>query len=111
MALRLMTALVLTVLIELGVLLTLRERRVTVLGMSVAANVVTNLSLNLWLSWYDAALVHILLAEAIIVVVEAAAYRCVVRTTKQAAIYSILCNGVSFLTGELLQLLAIIIMQ
>ena len=110
MALRLIIALVLTVLIELGVLLALRERRISVLAMSVGANVVTNLTLNLWLNLTDGITVmQIIAAELVIIVAEAVAYRCVVNSMRQAAIYSLLCNGISFLTGELLQLLAVIV--
>ena len=102
----LLIALVLTVQIELGVLVLMREHRANVLGLSVVVNVLTNLSLNLWLNayYYDVSVVELLMAEAGIVVIEALAYRCVVSSWRQAFIYSVLCNAISFLTGVLLEL-------
>lgn len=102
-------ALVLTVLIELGVLVLLRERRANVLGLSVIINVLTNLSLNLWLYLYDASLPELLVAEVLIVLIEAQAYRCVVSSLRQSFIYSVLCNAISFLSGVLLELLCAIL--
>ena len=99
-------ALVLTVLIELGILVLLREKRANVLGLSVIINMLTNLSLNLWLYLYDdASLLELLVAEVFIILIEALAYRCVVSSLRQSFIYSVLCNVISFLSGILLELL------
>jgi len=103
--LELLLALVLTVQIELGVLVLLRERKANVLGLSVIINVLTNMSLNLWLSLYDASFLDVLVAEVVIILIETLAYRCVVSSLRQAFIYSVLCNAISFLTGVLLELL------
>ncbi len=94
--------LVCTIIIELGVLFFLRERRAKVLWASVAINVITNLPLN-WLvfsEWiFD--LTTLLLAEIIIVIIEALWYFCFVRRWKQAFVYGLLCNTISFLVGML----------
>lgn len=99
-----------TIIIELGVLYFLRERRSRVLWASVVINILTNLPLNLliyngWLS----DLPSLLIAEAVIVVIEALWYFCFVRRWRQAFVYGVLCNAVSFLVGLLIQFLYMII--
>jgi hypothetical protein len=103
----LLIALVGTILIELGVLWFLRERRQKVLWSSVVINVLTNVPLNLLILQWGVIddMPALLLAEAFIVLVEAVWYFCFVRSWRQAFIYSLLCNAISFLTGLLVQLL------
>lgn len=101
-----LTFLIPTILIELGVLWLLRERSKTVLWASVVINVFTNVLLNYliynyWLSGFGTFLV----AEVVVVVVEALWYACFVRSLKQAFIYSALCNAISFLAGVLVELI------
>ena len=99
-----------TIVIELGVLYFLRERRSRVLWASVVINVLTNLPLNLLIrhGWLGD-LPSLLIAEAVIVVVESLCYLCLVRRWRQAFIYGLLCNAVSFLVGLLFQFLYMII--
>lgn len=105
--LHLLSTLLPTVAIELGVLLFLRERRRRVLWGSVGMNVVTNVALNLYMTYCstqwtrDAAV-----GELAVVAAEAAAYYALTRNGRQACIYSVLCNGISLLTGLLFQLAA-----
>ena len=101
----LLLALVPTILIELGVLLLLREKRKKVLWSSVIINVFTNVPLNLYVTFVDESFTTILLAELLIILVEAAWYSLFVRRLSQAFIYSALCNAISFLTGLLFVLL------
>ena len=99
-----------TIVIEMGVLYFLRERRSRVLWASVVINVLTNLPLNLLIrhGWLGD-LPSLLIAEAVIVVVESLWYLCLVRRWRQAFIYGLLCNAVSFLVGLLFQFLYMII--
>ena len=101
----LLLALVPTILIELGVLLLLREKRKKVLWSSVVINVFTNVPLNLYITFVDVSFTTILLAELLIILVEAAWYWLFVWRLSQAFIYSTLCNAISFLTGLLFVLL------
>ena len=103
----LLIALAGTILIELGVLWFLRERRRSVLWSSVVINVLTNVPLNLLILQWGVIddMPALLLAEAVIVLVEAVWYFCFVHSWRQAFIYSLLCNAISFLTGLLVQLL------
>lgn len=101
----LLLALVPTILIELGVLQLLREKRKKVLWSSVVINVFTNVPLNLYVTFVDESFTAILLAELLIILVEAAWYWLFVRRLSQAFIYSALCNAISFLIGLLFILL------
>jgi hypothetical protein len=98
------SALVATILIELVVLLLLRERRRRVLGASVFINVCTNVPLNL-LAGHLHDLGDVLLAEFLVVVVEALWYAIWTKDFKQAVVYGFLCNAISFLVGLLFLLL------
>ena len=109
MILRLLTALVPTILIELGVLCLLKERRLKVLLASVAINVLTNPLLNLYLNCIDGGWTSIGVGEVVVVVVEAACYYLLLRRIDTAIIYSLLCNAISFLTGCLVLLLAALV--
>jgi len=108
----LMAMLLPTVVIELVVLWQLRERRPEVLWSSVVLNVLTNVPLNLFLLHDDdGSFATIAVAEAVVVVVETLWYRYFVGSWQRAAVYSLLCNGISYLVGLLTQLvLALIVM-
>ena len=101
----LLLALLPTILIELGVLLLLRERRMRVLAASAAINVATNVPLNIVADFNGRSLSVILAGELVVVAVEALCYRLLTGNWQQAVIYSLLCNAISFLLGLLAQLL------
>jgi uncharacterized membrane protein YhfC len=100
-----MLALVPTIMIELMVLLLLRERRKMVLGASVIINILTNVPLNLYVAYIDRSVMTIVVGELLVVVVEALWYYLFLRVLSRSFIYSFLCNAISFLIGLLVQLL------
>lgn len=104
-------ALIGTILIELGVLWLLLERRKSVLCSSVVVNVLTNVPLNLLILHWGIidGLSSLLLAEVLVVLIEALWYFCFVRQWRQAFIYSLLCNAISFLVGMLFEFLYMMI--
>lgn len=103
----LLLALVPTILIELAVLLLLRERRRLVLASCVIINILTNIPLNLYAICIDSGMTTIIVGELLVVVVEALWYYLFLRVLSRAFIYSFLCNAISFLTGLLVQLLIV----
>lgn len=107
----LLLALVLTILIELVVLLLLRERRGLVLGSSVVINILTNVPLNLFVIYVDSSVVTIVLGELLVIAIEALWYFLFIRNLSRAFIYSSLCNAISFLTGLLIQFLIVFILK
>lgn len=94
-----------TIVIELGVLLFLGERRRKVLYGSVVMNVVTNVPLNLYAINVSDGWSTLIVGEALVVLTETLCYRWLVGEWRQAWIYSLLCNAISFLTGELFVLI------
>ena len=101
MAGQLLIALTLTILIELGVLWLLMERRRKVLALSVVINVLTNVPLNLVVMHVGYSTMTVLIGELIVFIVEALWYLIFIRDIRKALIYSLLCNAVSFLIGLL----------
>jgi hypothetical protein len=101
----LLVPLVATIVIELGVLLFLGERHKQVMTGSVAMNVLTNVPLNLFVLYVDDGLCTVVVGEVFVVVVEALCYKRLVGEWWIAWIYSLLCNSISFLTGELFMLI------
>lgn len=67
----LLLALVPTILIELAVLLLLREQRKLILGSSVIINILTNIPLNLFVIYINSSIMTIVLGELLVIVVEA----------------------------------------
>ena len=98
LAVILLIALLLTILIELGVLLLMGERQKRVLWLSAFVNVLTNVPLNLSLFYLEADDMTVLVGELVVVAVEALAY-------------SVLCNAISFLAGLLLLLLFVTLLH
>lgn len=94
-----------TILIEMGVLLLLREKRAKVLAASVGINILTNIPLNIILAIVGSTLPTLLAGEIAVIGVETLCYRPLTGNWKQAAIYSLLCNAISFLIGLLAQLI------
>lgn len=105
MMMRLLGPLVATIVIELGVLLFVDERRRKVLYGSVAMNVLTNVPLNLYAFYMGDVWNTLIVGEILVVLIEALCYRRLVGEWQQAWIYSLLCNAISFLTGELFVLI------
>ena len=103
----LLLALVLTILIELVVLLLLCEKSRLVLGSSVVINVLTNVPLNLFVTYVDSSVVAIVLGELLVVAIETLWYYLFLRNLSRAFIYSFLCNAISFLIGLLIELLIV----
>lgn len=101
MAGQLLIALTLTILIELGVLWLLMERRRKVLALSVVINVLTNVPLNLVVMHVGYSTMTVLIGELIVLFVEALWYLIFIRDIRKAFICSLLCNAVSFLIGLL----------
>lgn len=109
MLIPLLAALLATIVIELGVLFLLRERRKKVLWASVVVNCLTNIPLNIYMHNHDAGFTTLLLFELLIIVVEALWYLCFTRSIRLSVAYSVLCNAISFLTGVVVQIAYIII--
>ncbi len=105
MILRLALPLLATIVIELGVLLFLGERRRKVLWGSVVMNVVTNVPLNLYAVSVSDGWPTVVVGETLVVLVEWLCYWWFIRRWGQALVYSLLCNAISFLTGELFMLI------
>ena len=101
----LLLALIPTILIELAVLLLLRERSAKVLTASVVINILTNVPLNLFVNYVSNSLVVILCGEVLVVAVETLWYYLFLSNLSRSFVYSFLCNAISFLTGILAQLL------
>ena len=100
----LLEPLILTILIELGVLyLLLGEKRKKVLWASVIVNCLTNVPLNYVLqsnNWFGTR--EILIGELLVLIVETLWYFIFVKKWSQAFVYAFLCNAISFLIGLLI---------
>lgn len=102
----LLMPLVATIVIEWGVLLFLGERSRRVLLASIVMNVLTNVPLNLFAFYVEFHTWNALIAaEALVVLIEAICYKWLLGNWQQAWIYSLLCNAISFLVGELFVLI------
>ncbi len=101
----LLVPLVATIGIELGVLLLLSERRRRVIIGSVAMNVLTNVPLNLFAFYVGTGWNTVIVGEVLVVLIEALCYKKLVGEWQMAWIYSLLCNAISFLIGELFVLI------
>lgn len=109
MTVELLTTLLPTILIELWVLWLLREKRAKVLWASVAANILTNVPLNLYVRHAHPAIGGMVVAEGIIIIVEMLWYLMFMRDLRLSFIYSLLCNAVSALSGLLAVLIYLLI--
>jgi len=107
--LKLLYTLVPTILIELGVLLILAEKRKKVLWASVIINILTNVPLNLYLRLVHNSWTEIVIGELTVLIVETIWYFLFLREWKKAFVYSLLCNAISFLVGILFQMIVIYI--
>lgn len=104
-AFRLLCVLVATIVIEVLVLLVLRERRWQVLAMSVIMNILTNLPLNLAVRFVTSlqhpSLPMQIVLETVVVIIETALFYIVTRNRRTALLYAVLCNATSYLCGLL----------
>ena len=105
----LLGALVATIVIELGVLFFVGERRRKVLYGSAAMNVLTNVPLNLYAFYMGDVWNALIVGEIMVILTEALCYRWLVGEWQQAWIYSLLCNAISFLAGELFVLICLLL--
>lgn len=106
----LLYALVGTLVIELLVLLCLKERRWEVLGVALVMNLLTNLPLNLYLLTHfpDGYPLGVVIGlELGVVVVEAMIYWLVIREVRKSVLYALACNLASCLLPMLLDLISI----
>lgn len=106
--------LLLTILLEASILVLWKEKKKGVLICSLLINVVTNVSLNLFVYFFPFSSVWVYIAwivllELVIVLVEALAYEIVLRDVKKSLVYSISCNVGSFLIGLLINGLVFIL--
>ena len=96
-------ALILTIVIEMAVLvLLLGERRKKILWASVAINCLTNVPLNLFLSFISYGWTEIIIGEILVFIIETAWYAKFLKDWKKGAAYSFFCNSISFLIGLLI---------
>lgn len=102
-----LSALLLTIAIEVGMLMLMGERRRGVLAGAVAVNILTNVPLNIFLLTYGYSAGRLVAGELLVLVGEMLWYFMFVHQWRRAAIYSLLCNATSFLAGILIQYLII----
>ncbi len=88
-----------TIVIELGVLALLKERRSEVLWSSVVVNILTNVPLNIYVLYVSSTWTTILIGELLVVAVETLWYWYFVRSLSRSFVYGLLCNAISFLIG------------
>lgn len=98
------TALVLTILIETICLMLLKEKNKIVYFIEVVINIVTNLSLNLFLQTYyfESNLEYafcVIILEAIIFIIEGIIYNIYYKNIKKALQISFILNITSFMIG------------
>ena len=98
----LLTALVITILVEIAVLLLMGEKRRKVIIASAVINIITNVPLNIVMQHVGISVPSVVIGETVVVIVEALWYCLFVGKVSQAAVYSVLCNAISFLTGVII---------
>lgn len=103
----LLTALALTIIVEWCMLRLMGEKRKSVLYSSVPINALTNLPLNVFVA--SAGVLAIVMAEVMIVFVEAILYFIITKDIRQSVIYSALCNIASLFLGILVLLMILLI--
>jgi hypothetical protein len=100
-----LSALLLTIAVELGMLMLMGEKRKKVLVGAIFVNILTNVPLNIYLLTNGISTEAVIVGEVLVLIVEALWYFWFVRKWSQACIYSLLCNATSFLAGILIQLI------
>ena len=109
MILNLLSALLLTIIIEAMVLLALKERRSKILAASAVVNVLTNVPLNLYVNHVGYSLGTVIIGELLVVIVEMLWYCVFTRDLRLSATYSVLCNAMSYSCGVILWQIGILI--
>lgn len=104
----LLLALLPTIGIEAGVLWLLREERADVLCASVMVNMLTNVTLNLYLLYIHNSMGTIVTGELLVVLAEAGWYVYFTRSWRLSFAYSLLCNATSFFVGAFVQVLLLL---
>ena len=100
-----LSALLLTISIEVGMLMLMGEKSKSVLLGAVAVNILTNVPLNYFLLTYGNNISRLIVGELIVVIAEILWYFLFIRQWRKATVYSLLCNATSFLAGILIQYL------
>lgn len=100
-----LSALLLTISVEVGMLLLMGEKRKGLLIGAVAVNILTNVPLNYFLLTFGNSTERLLGGELLVLLVEALWYYAFTHQWRKAAIYSLICNATSFLVGILIQLI------
>lgn len=97
-------ALILTIVIELIVLLILRERNYKIYLLSIIINIITNVSLNIYVQFIDVRYYYLIITflEILIVIIEAIGYNLIYKDYKKSLLIAFLCNIASYLLGLLL---------
>lgn len=97
------TLAILTILVEISVLLILKERSAKIIGASVIINLITNLILNITLANLARTefiqLIAMFIGELIVFIVEALIYFIFIKKFKRCLFISLICNLVSFSFG------------
>ena len=100
-----LSALLLTIAVEVGMLKLMGERQKKVLIGAVAVNILTNVPLNYFLLTYGNSMSRFVVGELLVLMVEMLWYFCFVHQWRKAAFYSIICNATSLLVGILIQII------
>lgn len=97
-------ALVITIIVEMIVLLLIREHQYRIYLISIFINIFTNISLNIMIQFINPKYYYFIVfgLEVMIILIESFGYHLVYRNYKRALIVSLLCNLASFLVGLLL---------
>lgn len=96
------SALLLTIIIEWIALRVMGENSKKILLYSVLINTATNLPLNIFVA--EEALSTQLTAELLIILIEAILYYIIINDIKKSFVYSTLCNTISYTTGIIIEL-------
>lgn len=100
-----LSALLLTIAVEVGMLKLMGERQKKVLIGAVAVNILTNVPLNYFLLTFGNSMSRFVVGELLVLMVEMLWYFCFVHQWRKAAVYSIICNATSLLVGILIQII------
>lgn len=94
-------ALLITIIIELLVLVVLREKNYKVYILSVFLNLFTNLSLNVGIQFVNPKSYFLVVGilEVLIVLIEACGYNIIYKNYKKSLQVAVSCNIMSFLLG------------
>ena len=97
----LLKALLLTIIVELAVLIILKQYKIKLLISIIFTNIITNISMNVLIQYlpnetYD---LNVFLLEIVVFLIEMLVYYIVKKDFKKAFIYSLVCNLSSYIIG------------